>query len=199
VPDPACECPPPDPWMAMIDLAMAELRGRVLLSNERVKFAAADPYGHLASGAYVDMIMSHRVEVLEDLVGFSILRYAKSGIAFPARNVSVSYLRPALVGERLEVASWIQELGTSSFEVRVVIAGVEDRNVRALARIHFVTVDARSGTSVPVPETLPSSADSNPLPSLQTASAYVSKLIGLPEEWRDAAVSLGPGGTSGRA
>jgi acyl-CoA thioester hydrolase len=162
---------------------MAEFRGRVLISHERVKFAGADPYGHLAAGGYVDMIMSHRVEALEDLVGFSIMGYAKSGIAFPARNVSVSYLRPAFVGEQLEVASWIEELGTSSFEVRVAVAGVEDRKVRALARIHFVTVDARSGTSVPVPETLPSSADSNPLPSLPMDSAHLSTLIGLPEGW----------------
>jgi acyl-CoA thioester hydrolase len=176
----------------MIELPMAELRGRVLISYERVKFADADPYGHLASGAYVDMIMSHRVEALEDLVGFSIMRYAKSGIAFPARNVSVSYLRPAFVGEQLEVASWIEELGTSSFEVRVLVAGVEDRKVRALAQIHFVTVDARSGTSVPVPETLPSSADSNPLPSLGLTSAHLSTLIGLPEEWQGSTVSPGP-------
>ena len=41
----------------MIDMPMADFRGRVLVSRERVKFADADPYAHLASGAYVDMIM----------------------------------------------------------------------------------------------------------------------------------------------
>lgn len=38
--------------MAMTDLPM-DFHGRVLLTRERVKFADADPYGHLASGAYV--------------------------------------------------------------------------------------------------------------------------------------------------
>lgn len=172
----------------MIEVPMVDLRGRVLVSRERVKFADADPYGHLASGAYVNMIMSHRVEVLDDLIGFSILRYASSGVAFPARNIAVSYLRPAFVGELLEVGSWIQELGTSSFEVRAIVAGATDRTTRALATMHFVTVDARTGKPLPVPATLPSSATSNPLPNMTTAMAYRDTVTGLPEQWADSLV-----------
>jgi acyl-CoA thioester hydrolase len=171
----------------MIDVPMAELRDRVLVSRERVKFADADPYGHLASGAYVDMIMSHRVEVLGDVIGFSIVRHASSGVAFPARNIEVSYLRPAFVSETLELGSWIERLGTSSFEVRVIVAGAEDRTVRALATIHFVTVDARTGKPAPVPEALPSSASSNPLPGLPTSAAYRDTVQGLPESWKGSA------------
>ena len=172
----------------MIDLPMAELRGRVLVSYERVKFADADPYGHLASGAYVNMIMNHRVEALDDLVGFSILSYARSGVAFPARNIEVAYLRPAFVGEMLELASWIEALGSSSFEVRVVVAGLEDRIARAAAKIHFVTVDIRSGAPVPVPATLPSSASTNPLLDLPQLSGYYRGIRGLPEGWSALAV-----------
>lgn len=162
---------------------MSDLRGRVLVSRERVKFAAADPYGHLASGAYVDMIMSHRVEVLEDLLGFSILRYAGSGVAFPARTITVSYERPAMVGETLELGSWVEQLGTSSFEVRVVVSGAVDRRVRALASIRFVTLDSRTGRPVPVPDTLPSSAAADPLDGLPTSTAYLEGVTGLPEQW----------------
>jgi len=167
----------------MIDVPMADLRGRVLVSRERVKFADADPYAHLASGAYVDMIMSHRVEALNDLVGFSIMRYASSGVAFPARNVEVTYLRPAFVGDTLEIGSWVEKLGSSSFDVRVIVSGSPDRAVRALARLHFVTVDARSGKPVPVPATFPSSAESDPIAKLPLLSAYLHTVTGLPEEW----------------
>lgn len=167
----------------MIDLPFADFRRRVLVSRERVKFAHADPYGHLASGAYVDMIMSHRVEALDDLVGFSIMRYAGSGVAFPARNVEVTYLRPAFVGETLEVGSWIEELGTSSFEVRAIVSGANDRRVRALAKVHFVTVDAKSGKPVAVPDALPSSSGANPLDSLPTLAAYQGTVTGIPELW----------------
>jgi YbgC/YbaW family acyl-CoA thioester hydrolase len=167
----------------MIELPFAGLRRRVLVSRERVKFADADPYGHLASGAYVSMIMSHRVEALDDLVGFSIMRYAGAGVAFPARNVEVSYLRPAFVGESLEVGSWIEELGTSSFEVRAIVSGATDRKARALARVNFVTVDSKSGKAVPVPELLPSAASSNPLVLLPPLPEYLGTVKGIPEQW----------------
>jgi YbgC/YbaW family acyl-CoA thioester hydrolase len=110
------------------------------------------------------MIMSHRVEVLHDLVGFSIMHFARSGVAFPARNVNVSYQRPAFVGDVLEIGSWLTELGTSSFEVRAIVTGADDRTVRALARVHFVTVDASTGRLRPRPHALPSTAASSPIP-----------------------------------
>lgn len=127
-----------------MNISMSELRGHVLVSRERVKFADADPYGHLASGAYVDMMMNHRVEALDDLIGISIVRYARSGIAFPARAIEVSYLRPAFVGDRLEIGSWIDTLGGSSFEVRALVTGADDRIARTAIRTQFVTVDSRS-------------------------------------------------------
>lgn len=167
----------------MLDLRMADLVGRVLLSRERVKFADADPYGHLGSGAYVDLMMSHRVEALEDVLGYSIVRHARSGITFPTRSLTVSYQRPALVGETLELASWIVELGPSSFQVRIIVSGAEDRTVRAAAIAHFVTLDPATGKRVPVPETLPSSASTDPIPGLPGWSDYVAGLTGLPEGW----------------
>ena len=171
----------------MIDLPFSDFRHRVLVSRERVKFADSDPYGHLASGRYVDMIMSHRVEALEDLLGFSIMKSAGSGVAFPARNIEVSYLRAAFVGETLEVGSWLEELGTSSFEVRAIVSGAIDRKARAVARVHFVTIDSRSGKPVPVPVSLPSSASSNALPQLPTLTTYASAIAGLPDGWTNAA------------
>ena len=172
--------------LEMIDLPFSEFRHRVLVSRERVKFADSDPYGHLASGRYVDMIMSHRVEALEDLLGFSIMKSAGSGVAFPARNIEVSYLRPAFVGETLEVGSWLEELGTSSFEVRAIVSGANDRKARAVARVFFVTVDAR-GKPVAVPDALPSSASANALSMQPLLVEYAAAISGLPDGWMAAA------------
>jgi acyl-CoA thioester hydrolase len=167
---------------------MSDFRQRVLTTRERVKFATADPYGHLASGAYVDMIMSHRVEALQDLVGYSIVRSANDGVVFPARNIEVAYLRPALVGDELQVASWIDEIGTSSFEVRAIVTGATDRRVRALARIHFVTVDAKNGRTIAVPGSLPSSFATNALATLPRTEEYLATVTGIPEGWYQADV-----------
>jgi YbgC/YbaW family acyl-CoA thioester hydrolase len=167
----------------MIELTWADLHRRVLITRERVKFADADPYGHLASGRYVDMVMSHRVEALEDLIGFSIVRYAAGGVAFPARHVEVSYLRPAFVGEALEVASWLEELGSSSFEVRVIVSGATDRKARAVVRIHFVSVDSKTGRAVVAPVAIPTTSDVDPLPRLPHLADYIGGVSGIPDAW----------------
>jgi acyl-CoA thioester hydrolase len=167
----------------MIQVLMAGVRRRVLTTTERVKFTDADPYGHLASGAYVNMIMSHRVEALQDRLGFSIVRFAASGVAFPARSVTVTYLRPTYVGEVLELGSWIEEMDDSRFELRVIVADAADRTARAVATIEFVTVDARTGKRMTTPEMLPSSAKSDPLPDLPGSEEYVAGILGLPDGW----------------
>jgi acyl-CoA thioester hydrolase len=167
----------------MNDIPMDALHRRVLTTNERVKFADADPYAHLASGAYVDMIMSHRVEALDDLVGFSIMGSAGSGVAFPARRIEVLYLRPAFVGDLLEVGSWIEELRKSSFEVRAVVIGAKDRRARALARIDFVTVDAKTGKALPIPAALPAGAHPETLAALPAVPEYLGAIKGLPTDW----------------
>jgi acyl-CoA thioesterase FadM len=56
-------------------------------------------------------------------------------VAFPARAISVAYLRPALVGDILEVGSWIEELGATGLEARAIVAGASDRTARAVATL----------------------------------------------------------------
>jgi acyl-CoA thioesterase FadM len=87
------------------------------------------------------------------------------------------------VGESLEVGSWLENLGSSSFEVRAVISGATDRKARALARIHFVSVDAKSGRTVPAPTSLPSAAAVNPLTQLPVLTDYLTSVTGIPETW----------------
>jgi acyl-CoA thioesterase FadM len=111
------------------------------------------------------------------------MKSAGSGVAFPARNIEVSYVRPAFVGEALEVGSWLEELKTSSFEVRAIVSGATDRKARVVARIHFVTVDSRTGKAVPVPEVLQSSANNNALPGLPSIHEYRELIQGLPDGW----------------
>ena len=44
-------------------------------------------------------------------------------------------------------------------------------------------VDAKTGKPMPVPDTLPSTASSNPLPALPLMASYLGTVTGLPEAW----------------
>jgi YbgC/YbaW family acyl-CoA thioester hydrolase len=164
----------------MIELPFQDLVDRVFVSRERVRFSDADPYGHLSSGAYVDLVLGHRVQVLGDTAGLDFLRMASRGIGFPVRSISVTYRRPSFVGDRLEVGSWLETLETDRFLVRIVVAGEEDRKVRASAEVSFAVVDMASGRPVPTPAALESSLERNSVVELPRSADFLGTLNGTP-------------------
>ena len=44
----------------MVDIPMTDFMGRVLVTQERVKFHQADPYGHLNAGQYVSLVIDRK-------------------------------------------------------------------------------------------------------------------------------------------
>jgi acyl-CoA thioester hydrolase len=162
----------------MIELPFRDFVDRVFVSHERVRFAEADPYGHLSSGAHVDLVLNHRVQVLADVAGIDLVR-AVGGLAFPVSSLNVTYRRPSFVGDRLRLGSWVEEIGDDRFQVRVVIAGEENGKVRATAVAVFAVVDTRTGRAVAVPTSLASSLDANPLADLPIAADYM-RVTGVP-------------------
>jgi acyl-CoA thioesterase FadM len=168
----------------MFELPMTDFMRRVLLTRERVKFHQADPYGHLNAGQYVSLVMGHRVEALHDQLQCNLAYWTKTlKVGFFLRDLSIEYLAPAFVGDFLEVASWGHLLEADGFRARFVIAGERDRSLRAAGDMRFMTVNPETGRKVPLPETLPSEADTNLLHTRPTAEEYLRTMRNLPAGW----------------
>ena len=168
----------------MIQLPMTDFIGRVLVSRERVKFHQADPYGHLNAGQYVSMLMGHRVEALHDQLHCSATDWVQAlKIGFFLREIGVTYLAPAFVGDFLEVASWGILLQPDGFRARFAIIGEQDRVARAIGTMRFVTVNTETGRKTPPPPTLPSEADVNLLHTRPTAAEYLQNVKNVPADW----------------
>ncbi len=174
----------------MVQLPMADFVGRVLVTRERVKFHQADPYGHLNAGQYVSLVMGHRVEALQDQLHCSMADWAQAlKVGFFLREISVTFLAPAFVGDFLEVASWGVTLEPDGFRARFAIIGEKDRAARAIGTMRFVTVSTETGRKVPPPATLPSHADVNLLHSRPTPDEYLQRVKNIPVEWSRGAVA----------
>ena len=172
----------------MIQLPMADFIGRVLVSRERVKFHQADPYGHLNAGQYVSLLMGHRVEALQDQLQCSTTGWVQTlKIGFFLREIDVTFLAPAFVGDFLEVASWGVLLEPDGFRARFVISGEQDRVARTIGSMRFVTVNTETGRRTPPPATLPSEADVNLLDTRPTAAEYLRNVKNVPADWGDVA------------
>ncbi|GEM_PF-1927509 len=168
----------------MAQLKMEDFIDRVLTTSERVKFSQADPYGHLNTAEYVDMVLNHRLEALATLAGINLMTLAElDGIAFVIHKFSVNLFAPSMVGDKLEIASWIAGLQSNGMEVRGIVIGEEDRKTRAAGIFDFITIDTKRGRPIPPPEVFESRYQNNPLVSLPFSYDYLEGIKRIPDGW----------------
>jgi thioesterase-3 len=82
-------------------------------------------------------------------------------------NININYRRPALLGEVLEIRTWISSIGKASARIRqeILLKGTE--TAIADADVTFVMVDGRTGKTVPMAEDIQTAfkAGQNPVPT----------------------------------
>jgi len=82
---------------------------RRFVTQLRVRHYEMDALGHVNNAVYQHYLEQAAVEHSEQL-GWSMQRYLAVGGVFVLRRITIDYLRPAVAGDRLEVATWIMEL-----------------------------------------------------------------------------------------
>jgi YbgC/YbaW family acyl-CoA thioester hydrolase len=168
----------------MAQLKMEDFLNRVLTTKERVKFSQADPYGHLNTAQYVDMVLNHRLEALSMLIGVDLMDTTRTdGIAYVIHKLSFTLFAPSVVGDRLEIASWIAELQQRGMEIRSIIVGEQDRRTRAAGILNFITIDTKTGRPVAPPAVFESTYEDNSLVRLPTSTEYLEGIKRIPEGW----------------
>lgn len=86
-----------------------------------------------------------------DARGWPTARYLALGASWVAATHRLDYLRPALLGDRLHVWTWIAELDATISRRRYVVARAADGKALALGYTRWAFVDLASGRATPVP------------------------------------------------
>ena len=81
----------------------------VYLLHVRVRYHELDPLGHVNNAVYLNWLEQAAIEHAE-AAGWGAARLAELGGAFVARRHEVDYLRPAVAGDVLRVATWAESL-----------------------------------------------------------------------------------------
>jgi acyl-CoA thioester hydrolase len=84
-------------------------RRHVYLLHVRVRYHELDPLGHVNNAVYLNWLEQAAIEHAE-AAGWGAARLAELGGAFVARRHEVDYLRPAVAGDVLRVATWAEAL-----------------------------------------------------------------------------------------
>lgn len=142
--------------MSVVYIPCTDFIGRVVLSEDRVTFTSIDPYGHLNTNRYIEMFVNHRATAPEEKNGIStmvLLEEHKLAMVFAELNVK--FLSPAKISEKLEVASWVTEIGPNRFRLGGLITNQADRRVRASLQVLLFSVHAQTGKPVTLPDSMP--------------------------------------------
>lgn len=144
----------------MIQMPAENFIGRVVTSSDSVRFTSVDPYGHLNSSRYLEMIVDHRTDGVSEKAGLStISMFRDHGIGFVYAKAQLDFVSPALLGDKLEIASWIASLGESGFSVEGMIIGTKNLRPKCRFKLDLRSVSAQNGRPVPLPPTVPCEDD----------------------------------------
>jgi acyl-CoA thioesterase FadM len=165
----------------MASVQVSEFVDRVLSTDTVVPFTAADPYGHLATGRYLDMIVDHRFDAFDRQAGVNWFEIAqKQGVGYVLGEINLRMLRPLRVGSKVTVASWVTGFGKRNVSVKVLFIG-PDRAAHAVARIETFAVDARTGRPIENPE-MPVREGAPSVDALPKSAELLATVTGLPPD-----------------
>lgn len=165
----------------MKQISIESFLERVVTSEDRVGFTQVDSYYHMNAARYIEVALDHRGFAVEDQLKVSAYELGKQlGIAIVVKNFSVDYVSSALLGEKLEIASWADHLRSDGFSIKLTISNKETRKLRAWLGVVFRVIDLKTGRLTDLPAAWPSDSEEDLISLLPTASAYLSTLKGLP-------------------
>ncbi|KJH73309.1 acyl-CoA thioesterase [Aliterella atlantica] len=79
------------------------------ITNLRVRHYEMDALGHVNNAVYQSYLEQAAIEHSEHL-GLTLDVYRQLGGVFVMRRLEIDYLRPAVAGDSLDIATWLQQL-----------------------------------------------------------------------------------------
>ena len=122
------------------------------VTHLRVRHYEMDWLGHVNNAVYFHYLEHAAWEHSESL-GMTLERYKELGGVFIMRKMEIDYLRPAVAGDTLEIATWVHEMrGPRAIrKYEVSHAGSGQVLVRATALWAWVELPAGRPRPIPAP------------------------------------------------
>ena len=111
-----------------------------------------DDNGHVNNVAYVQWMQEAAIAHADITGGTAATQEA--GCTWVARSHHIEYLRPAYLGDRIELRTWIGDLRRAGSQRRYRFVRIEDGTELARGATDWVFVDAESGRPRRIPETV---------------------------------------------
>jgi len=119
--------------------------------TREVDWRDLDQLGHVNNAVYLNYIGDCGLRALASL-GWPLDRLSSEGVGIVARAHRLEYKAPALLGDELEVATWLTDVKGKTATRHSTIKRLCDGQLLMRSRTVHVWVDLRTGRPVQVPE-----------------------------------------------
>lgn len=118
--------------------------------RRRVEWRDIDMMWHVNNAMYLSYIEDAGVHVAE-VHGWPMSRMSEKGFALFARQHRIEYRIPAMLGDEIEISTWISDVQRSTAIRHYAIRRVSDDALLARVRTKWVWVDAKTGRPIRIP------------------------------------------------
>ncbi|MDR3640510.1 MAG: acyl-CoA thioesterase [Humidesulfovibrio sp.] len=126
---------------------------RIFTAEITVAQSDIDIQGHVNNTRYVawmqDVAVAHSAAQ-----GWPMTRYVAEGAGWVVRQHTITYKRPAFLGEVITACTWIAGIAPRACPRRYLFWRAADKTVLAEAETQWVFIDLKTGRPTKVPESL---------------------------------------------
>lgn len=107
---------------------------------------------HVHQSVYLDYVLFARYDQMRRCYKVPMEEFFKRGFSWATKSTTIEFHKPVLLGEKITVRTWIQEIGKKSVKVCFQIIKKGTKKAAAEGQAVYVLVDARSGEPEVIPE-----------------------------------------------
>ena len=142
--------PPPEPAKRGRFPEYAPPERSVYPQKRRVEWRDIDPAQHVNNSVYLAYAEDSAVEA-SMAAGWTPARMREEGFTIRVRRHRIEYKLPAVLGDDLEVATWLRDVGECSATRHYTMTRLSDGVPLARALADLEWADAQTGEAIPIP------------------------------------------------
>lgn len=123
----------------------------VYTMRRHVEWRDIDPQWHVNNANYLAYFEEAGIRLAEEL-GWAFDRLAAEGFALVAHRTQIEYLRPARLGDELEIATWVSGMRRASGTRHYTCTRLADGALLARAHTHVASINLETGRPVRIPQ-----------------------------------------------
>lgn len=124
----------------------------------RVESDAIDVHQHVNNQEYLRWMQDVAIEH-STAQGWPMARYLERGSSWYVKSHFIDYLRPALLGDEIIIATWVSGMFERNSPRQTLFLRASDRQIIARAETQWIFVSLRNGRPIAIPDDLRSAFD----------------------------------------